>query len=145
MTFISQQTTNEIKIGLQTPTYTPFSFFPLSHRYIQDLQAEYPKELGTPAFSPSRLRWAQAIVCSRGLSVNGASMLLPVIDMLNHAKDGCVLRFNDAGAILVTTTRGYDEGDEVCLCYGDKQAPELLANYGYMPQTATGSEGGEGS
>lgn len=59
---------------------------------------------------------------------------VPVLDMLNHAQDGCVLTFRDDGSLAVKTTRVYTAGEEVHLCYGpDKDISELLASYGIVP------------
>ena len=87
-------------------------------------------------FSRSALRWALGIIYSRGLRVGGTMLLMPLIEMANHAAHGSLahnleLLFDDSGAVVARTVRPVAKGEELCLCYHeDETAAHMYSKYG---------------
>ena len=92
----------------------------------------FPKRI----FSQQALRWALGNVYSRALRVGGTMMLMPLIEMANHAARGSAahnleLLFDDSGAVMARTTKAVGKGQELCLCYhGDDTAVNMFSKYG---------------
>jgi len=67
--------------------------------------------------------------------VNGSTVILPLIDAINHdPKTGGDLRWNADGDFQVVSGSTYHTGDEVYLCYGPPEKmgnDNLLATYGF--------------
>ena len=87
-------------------------------------------------FSRSALRWALGIIYSRGLRVGGTMLLMPLIEMANHAAHGSLahnleLLFDDSGAVVARTVRPVANGEELRLCYHeDETAAHMHSKYG---------------
>ena len=100
-----------------------------------------------------RLGWALDIVHSRSLTVDMGRddprgvrrFLIPLVDFLNHAGDGCAFTYDekdDPPSFIIELK----EGDEVRapspkqqlhLDYGDKTCEELWLMYGFVPDAPT--------
>ncbi|KAI1919193.1 hypothetical protein LOZ66_002709 [Ophidiomyces ophidiicola] len=65
---------------------------------------------------------------------NDAMALCPFADYFNHSgdDDGCEAAFNESGYTF-TTTKSYEEGEEIFICYGNHTSDLLLADYGFCP------------
>ena len=110
-----------------------------SRTYLRSLVEEHARLFpdGQRQLAPHRLRWAQAIVCTRGFEVDDRTLMAPCLDFMNHSADGCKLRSTSDGAVVAVTTRAYEAGEEVCLNYGpSKTDAELLAYHGILTDTA---------
>ena len=100
-------------------------------------------------FSETALTWALGLIYSRGFDCGmGATTMLPLIDMVNHAAEGthqcnCKRCFDHSGAIVVVTNRAIAPGEELRHTYapnirscGDEQGDdeqlqaELMVKYG---------------
>jgi hypothetical protein len=57
--------------------------------------------------------------------------LQPVADLFNHADEGCTVDF-DPDSFKIRTDRGYEEGEEVFICYGRHANDFLLTEYGFI-------------
>jgi len=116
-----------------------------------DRTAKFPPEITLDGgettracFSPEGFRWANAIVSSRAVYVDGALRLIPVLDMINHDDLNTEeVRGGYAGAFgttpcaeLRTSSRKYIAGEEVCASYGPLSAAEYLSDYGFIPSRA---------
>ncbi|OTA79529.1 hypothetical protein M434DRAFT_86976 [Hypoxylon sp. CO27-5] len=57
--------------------------------------------------------------------------LQPVADLFNHADEGCNVAFDNDG-FAIKTTRAYETGEEVKICYGRHSGDFLLVEYGFV-------------
>jgi hypothetical protein len=96
---------------------------------------ESPQGIEEGPFGLEKQRWAGAVVLSRAFSVNGHTVVLPLIDALNHDPNlGGDLRWNADGEFEVVSGASYEAGQEVYLCYGPPEKmgnDNLLATYGF--------------
>ncbi len=112
----------------------------------------FPREV----FSEAALIWALGLIYSRGFDCGmGATTMLPMIDMVNHAAEGthdcnCKRYFDHSGAIVVVTSRAIAAGEELrhtyapevarCRSSGDQMEDdkqlqaELMVKYGVTPK-----------
>jgi hypothetical protein len=98
-------------------------------------------ELVAPRPSWDDYRWAYAIVESRALYLEEASLgaerlcIAPMGDMFNHhASDPSVMASYDigSGAFVFVATRAAAAGEELCLQYGAHDNTTLLLSYGFV-------------
>eukprot|EP01043_Picozoa_sp_COSAG02_P047792 COSAG02_NODE_4619_length_5156_cov_4.440577_1_plen_374_part_00 len=112
----------------------------------------FPREV----FSEAALTWALGLIYSRGFDCGiGATTMLPMIDMVNHAAEGthecnCRRCFDHSGAVVVMTSRAIAPGEELrhtyapeaarCRSFGDQMEDdeqlqaELTVKYGVPPK-----------
>ena len=92
----------------------------------------FPKRV----FSRLALRWALGTIYSRGLRVGGTMLLMPLMEMANHAEHGSQahnleLVFDAGGAVIARTIRPVIEGEELRLCYHQNDtAAHMHSKYG---------------
>ncbi|KAJ3129171.1 hypothetical protein HK101_005291, partial [Irineochytrium annulatum] len=102
-----------------------------------------------PTPSIDDLKWADAVVWSRALSLRGVGPnsaedgddlhLIPYLDFANHAPEAyATLRWEPdaAGNVLLFPTRfalerGVKAGEELCISYGDRSNAEMLFLHGF--------------
>lgn len=98
-------------------------------------------ELVAPRPSWDDYRWAYAIVESRALYLEEASLgaerlcIAPMGDMFNHhASDPSVMASYDigSGAFVFVATRAASAGEELCLQYGAHDNTTLFLSYGFV-------------
>lgn len=94
-----------------------------------------PWDIREAAFGREKQRWAGAVILSRAFEVNGHTVVLPLIDALNHdPKLGGSLRWNANGEFEVVSGAAYEPGQEVFLSYGPPEKmgnDNLIATYGF--------------
>lgn len=80
--------------------------------------------------------WALSCVLSRAVSGGGKPLtLLPYFDLLNHRQDAnCAYTVETGGTVLVQATRRVAAGEELYLCYSDKDNHQLLMTYGFVDE-----------
>ncbi|KAF6135561.1 hypothetical protein GIB67_015414 [Kingdonia uniflora] len=93
-------------------------------------------------FNMETFKWSFGILFSRLVrlpSLNERVALVPWADMLNHSCE--VESFMDydksSQAILFTTNRPYQPGEQVFISYGKKSNGELLLSYEFVPKEGT--------
>lgn len=104
--------------------------------------SKYPDLFPEEVFNMETFTWSFGILFSRLVrlpSMDGKVALVPWADMLNH---GCeVETFLDydksSKAIVFTTDRQYQPGEQVFISYGKKSNGELLLSYGFVPKEGT--------
>ena len=132
-------------------------------QYIQDnlrSKASLAPFFPQSVFNSESVRWALANIYSRAFVLGacetslihlprqyvcdlefvscsgGATLMLPLVDMLNHAQFGStehnvVVEYDAGGGLLVRTTRAVSHGEELCVCYSQTDSDaELEAKYG---------------
>lgn len=65
------------------------------------------------------------------LKTDDCMVLSPFADYLNHAAEGCVVKF-DASGFTICSDRVYVAGEEVYISYGRHSNDFLLAEYGFI-------------
>jgi len=111
--------------------------------------------------SAEEFRWAMSVVHSRTFGSAskkggvGVRMLVPLIDMINHAGDwgGAINRGKEyvaqdiaawellppdqsscgAWEMVVKAIRPVEEGDEITMSYGERENDDFLVHYGFVP------------
>ncbi len=80
--------------------------------------------------------WALSCVLSRAVSGGGKPLtLLPYFDLLNHRQDAnCAYMVEAGGTVLVKATRRVAAGEELYLCYNDKDNHQFLMTYGFVDE-----------
>lgn len=96
-----------------------------------------------PCFTREGFAWAQAIVTSRSLFVDGTSRIIPIMDMANHddlgveeVKRGFMGPFGTTKGVELKTgkVREYKKDEEVFVSYGPKSAAEYCLDHGFVPK-----------
>lgn len=80
------------------------------------------------------------LVCSRTTRVGSDLMLVPFLDMANHAsqEEGGGYYVRDGSDVcLVVGERGVRQGGEVTLDYGQRRNEDWLIHYGFLPDRNT--------
>jgi hypothetical protein len=80
------------------------------------------------------------LVCSRTTRVGSNLLLVPFLDMANHAsqEEGGGYYIRDGSDVcLVVGERGVGQGGEVTLNYGSRRNEDWLINYGFLPDRNT--------
>ncbi|TYJ21367.1 hypothetical protein E1A91_A08G059300v1 [Gossypium mustelinum] len=98
----------------------------------------FPKEV----FNLVTFRWSFGILLSRLVylySMDGKVALVPWADMLNHSREvETYLNYDKSSqAVVFTTDRAYQPGEQVFISYGKKSNAELLLSYGFVPKQGT--------
>ncbi|TYH57063.1 hypothetical protein ES332_D08G063200v1 [Gossypium tomentosum] len=98
----------------------------------------FPKEV----FNLVTFRWSFGILLSRLIylsSMDGKVALVPWADMLNHSCEvETYLNYDKSSqAVVFTTDRAYQSGEQVFISYGKKSNAELLLSYGFVPKEGT--------
>ena len=102
-----------------------------------------------PCFSPEGFAWAQSIVASRSVFVDGSTRLIPVLDFANHddvgteeVQGGFMGNFRTTKGAVIKTGQGmkYDRGQEVKVSYGPKSAAEYLFEHGFVPKATRSTQ-----
>ncbi|MBA0708688.1 hypothetical protein Golax_023784 [Gossypium laxum] len=72
-------------------------------------------------------------------SMDGKVALVPWADMLNHSCEvETYLNYDKSSqAVVFTTDRAYQSGEQVFISYGKKSNAELLLSYGFVPKEGT--------
>ncbi|KHG10408.1 Ribulose-1,5 bisphosphate carboxylase/oxygenase large subunit N-methyltransferase, chloroplastic [Gossypium arboreum] len=72
-------------------------------------------------------------------SMDGKVALVPWADMLNHSCEvETYLNYDKSSqAVVFTTDRAYQPGEQVFISYGKKSNAELLLSYGFVPKQGT--------
>ena len=76
------------------------------------------------------------LVCSRTIRIKNELMLVPLLDMANHAsrnQGGGYFKKLESSVCLMAGDRGVRNGEEVTLDYGDRRNEEWLIHYGFLP------------
>ena len=80
------------------------------------------------------------LVCSRTIRCGKDLMLVPLLDMANHASQaegGGYYKLDGANICLVAGDRGVKLGEEVTLDYGHRQNKDWILHYGFLPSRNT--------
>ncbi|PPE02036.1 hypothetical protein GOBAR_DD00907 [Gossypium barbadense] len=93
-------------------------------------------------FNLVTFRWSFGILLSRLIylsSMDGKVALVPWADMLNHSCEvETYLNYDKSSqAVVFTTDRAYQSGEQVFISYGKKSNAELLLSYGFVPKEGT--------
>ncbi|KAI3640147.1 hypothetical protein MIR68_001025 [Amoeboaphelidium protococcarum] len=137
----------------QTSAYIEFSravkFITLQYQMLSRWADQLPQELGqcVPKFSFRDYIWAQCILFTRqnavpSTSPNTASVdttpqdviaLIPIWDMVNH-KDGLLSTEYDlqSDCLVSRSSSDYQQGEEYCMCYGNRSNMDLLLYSGFV-------------
>ncbi|GER54043.1 SET domain-containing protein [Striga asiatica] len=104
--------------------------------------SKYPDLFPEKVFNMESFKWSFGILFSRLVrlpSMDGKVALVPWADMLNHSCE--VETFLDydksSKAVVFTTDRAYQPGEQVFISYGRKSNGELLLSYGFVPREGT--------
>lgn len=100
-----------------------------------------------PPLSDAEASWAEAVVQSRGLDINGELLLLPGLDLINHdIAEACASHPRcSATACWVEALRDIPRGEQLTLTYGPWSNLALLLRYGFaMPRNPFGPALGPG-
>ena len=76
------------------------------------------------------------LVCSRTIRIGKKLMLVPLLDMANHAsrqQGGGFYKLDGSNVCLVAGERGIRKGNEVTLDYGTRTNEDWLIHYGFLP------------
>mmetsp|Transcript_55788 Transcript_55788/g.155520 ORF Transcript_55788/g.155520 Transcript_55788/m.155520 type:complete len:568 (-) Transcript_55788:279-1982(-) len=89
--------------------------------------------LGSPG--PNAARFAMAVVSSRTFLLEGALVLCPVLDFVNHFPGpGAALRADvDGDHVVMLANRNIEPGEELNLEYSQYTNLQLLCYYGFVP------------
>ncbi|KAI3648019.1 hypothetical protein MP228_008240 [Amoeboaphelidium protococcarum] len=137
----------------QTSAYIEFSravkFITRQYQMLSQWVDQLPQELGqcVPKFSFRDYMWAQCILFTRQnavpstspntASVDSASQdviaLIPIWDMVNH-KDGLLSTEYDlqSDCLVSRSNSDYHQGEEYCMCYGNRSNMDLLLYSGFI-------------
>ena len=80
------------------------------------------------------------LVCSRTIRCGNDLLLVPLLDMANHASQaegGGYYKRDGADICLMVGERGVKLGEEVTLDYGQRQNKDWIIHYGFLPSRNT--------
>lgn len=84
------------------------------------------------------LKWAFNVVQTRSWGGPEEKVIVPMIDMFNHATDPDIaVGYDDEGNCVAYTTKNVEAGSPLTMSYGDPTNPSLLfAIYGFLDETS---------
>ena len=87
---------------------------------------------------PNRQDFLDALdlVCSRTIRIGDTLMLVPLLDMANHAsrqQGGGYYKREGSHVCLFVGERGVRSGEEITLDYGNRRNEDWLIHYGFLP------------
>eukprot|EP00741_Cyanophora_paradoxa_P011260 tig00020554_g10878.t1 len=101
----------------------------------REIFAQHRDIFPADVFNLTEFKWAFSMILSRAVFMpsTGKVAMVPLADLANHT-DTCTsfIDFDkQAKAVRVYADIGYEEGEQVFACYGQKSNAELLLGYGF--------------